>query len=139
MQLDVTDLIPHRPPMVLVESLIEMDEDRGIARCMCVLPAGSPVAAAGRFPRMLVIEMLAQTAACLKGYIELKHGLPIRPAYLVRIDDLEIVRIPEQGERIEVEARQERSLGGYFVYEAHCTACGDRIAGGTLRFVVEGG
>lgn len=131
------DLLPHRPPMVLVTEILEVRMEDGVVRCRCCLPSGSPLVVAGQVPEMLVIEMLAQSAACLKGYIELMKGLPIRPAYLVRIDDLEIGRIPEPGEAVEVEAVQERSLGDYFVYTAH--AAGGEVARGTLRFVVETG
>jgi predicted hotdog family 3-hydroxylacyl-ACP dehydratase len=133
----VLDLLPHRPPMVLVEELLEVRVEEGVARCRCRLPEDSPLAQEGGMPRMLVIEMLAQSAACLKGYIELMKGEPIRPAYLVRIDDLELGRSPRPGESIEVRAVQERSLGDYFVYSASA-ADGD-VASGTLRFVVETG
>lgn len=133
----VLQLLPHRPPMVLVEELLEVDEDRAEARCRCRIGPDSPLLQDGRIPRMLVIEMLAQSAACLKGYVELKRGLPIRPAYLVRIDDLELGRMPLPGEAVEVEAVEQRGLGDYFVYEARALAAGERVAAGSLRFVVE--
>jgi predicted hotdog family 3-hydroxylacyl-ACP dehydratase len=125
--------------MVLVESMIDVDPDAGVVRCGCRLPAASPLVTDGSMPAMLVIEMLAQTAACLKGYLELMKGLPVRPAYLVRIDGLEIGRSPEPGEAVEVEAHEERSLGDYFVYAARAVAGGETIARSTMRFVVEGG
>ena len=134
---DVVELLPHRPPMVLVEELLEVDEDRAVARCRCRIGMDSPLLQGGRIPLMLMIEMLAQSAACLKGYIELKRGLPIRPAYLVRIDDLDLVRMPAPGEAVEVETVEQRGLGDYFVYEARATMGGERAAEGSLRFVVE--
>jgi predicted hotdog family 3-hydroxylacyl-ACP dehydratase len=123
--------------MVLVEELLEVRLEEGIAVCRCRLAQDSPLVADGGVPGMLVIEMLAQSAACLKGYIELMKGEPIRPAYLVRIDDLELGRTPLPGEAVEVRAVQERSLGDYFVYTA--SAAGGEVASGTLRFVVETG
>lgn len=133
----VLELLPHRPPMVLVEELLDVDEDRAVARCRCRVEPGSPLVQDGRLPRMLMIEMLAQSAACLKGYIELKRGLPIRPAYLVRIDDLEILHAPAPGDAVEVEAVEQRGLGDYFVYRASATLGDTRVAEGSLRFVVE--
>ena len=133
----VLELLPHRPPMVLVEELLAVDEDRAVARCRCRIGRDSPLLQDGRIPRMLMIEMLAQSAACLKGYIELKRGLPIRPAYLVRIDDLVLERMPAPGEAVEVETVEQRGLGDYFIYEARAVVGGVRAAEGSLRFVVE--
>jgi predicted hotdog family 3-hydroxylacyl-ACP dehydratase len=135
----VLEILPHRPPMVLVEELLDVDEEGGTVRCRCRLPVDSPLVHEGEVPRMLLIEMLAQSAACLKGYVELMRGLPIRPAYLVRIDDLELVRAPRPGEAVEVEARERRGLGDYFVYAAHAVVKGQDVARGTLRFVVDSG
>jgi predicted hotdog family 3-hydroxylacyl-ACP dehydratase len=133
----VLELLPHRPPMVLVERLLAVDEDRAVARCRCRIGSDSPLLQEGRIPRMLMIEMLAQSAACLKGYIELKRGLPIHPAYLVRIDDLVLSRMPDPGEAVEVETTEQRGLGDYFVYAARATMDGEQVAEGSLRFVVE--
>jgi predicted hotdog family 3-hydroxylacyl-ACP dehydratase len=136
---DVLTLLPHRPPMVLVDSLVSVDVDACVTRTTCRMSQDSPLAVDGRVPRMLVLEMLAQSAACLKGYIELMKGLPVRPAYLVRVDDLNIAERPRAGQRVDVEAWQQRSLGDYFVYESRATLDGRPVASGTMRFVVEGG
>lgn len=133
----VQDLLPHRPPMVLVEEVLHMDDVAGIVRCLCRLPRDSGLVSGGAGPRLIAIEMLAQSAACLKGWIELKRGNPVRPAYLVRVDDLEIGRGPDPGEAVVVEARETRGVADYFIYEARAEAGGDVLASGTLRFMVD--
>ena len=133
----VQDLLPHRPPMVLVEEVVHLDEAAGTVRCLCRLPLDSGLVTGGSGPRMIVIEMLAQSAACLKGWTELRRGNPVRPAYLVRVDDLGIGRAPDPGEAVVVEAREARGVADYFIYEARAEAGGEVLASGTLRFMVD--
>ncbi len=123
--------------MVLVEEVLRIDEESGAVSCNCALPEGSGLVRDGRAPGLIVIEMLAQSAACLKGWVELRRGNPVRPAYLVRVDDLALGRPPWPGERVTVEAREVRSVADYYLYEATASSRGEVLARGTLRFMVD--
>jgi predicted hotdog family 3-hydroxylacyl-ACP dehydratase len=123
--------------MVLVDEVIEVSAERRRARCRCRVSEESPLAAAGGVPPLLVVEMMVQSAACLKGYVELMKGLPVRPAYLVRMDELSLGRAVTPGETVEVAAQEVRGLGDYFVYSAEAGSAAGASARGTLGFIVD--
>lgn len=62
---DLTDLLPHRPPMRMVEG-IETEADDGI-ECAARLPAGSAFDSNGTAPALIALEMAAQTAAAFEA------------------------------------------------------------------------
>ncbi len=123
--------------MVLVKEVLDVDVTGMKTRCRCSVPLGSPILDDGQVPQMLVVEMLAQSAACLKGYVELLRGTPVRPAYLVRIDGLDLGRPPMPGEDVIVVATEQRGFGDYFVYHAQARTDQCTLACGSLGFVVE--
>lgn len=93
------ELVPHRPPMRLVDAVEEFDPERRTARVsLTVRPewAASHVA----------IEFMAQAAATLAGLLDrqqLGPGVPPKPGFLLGTRRLEL-RVPrfEPGERLLV-------------------------------------
>ncbi|MCH5168229.1 MAG: pseudouridylate synthase [Prevotellaceae bacterium] len=99
-EINIIDLLPQRPPFVMVDHLIGYDE----AQSSCDLTVRSDniffeegcLAAAG------LIEHIAQTCAARLGYYNLyvlKTG--VRLGFIGEVKDLEILRLPREGETIE--------------------------------------
>lgn len=135
--MDVLDLLPHRPPMVVVRRLLKLDTEAFTASCLCQVSSDSPLVRGGWPPRMILVEMLAQSAACLKGYMELMKGRRVRPAYLVRADEVRTEATPVPGQDVTVTVKALRGLGDYFIYEASASGPSGTLASGTLRFIVQ--
>jgi predicted hotdog family 3-hydroxylacyl-ACP dehydratase len=66
--IDIEELIPHRLPMRLVESIASVDSES--IRTTAVVKDSWPTARDGRAQTLILIELIAQTAAVLQGWRE---------------------------------------------------------------------
>lgn len=66
--IDIEQLIPHRLPMRLVESIARVDNES--IRTTAVVRDAWPTARDGRAQTLVLIELIAQTAAVLQGWRE---------------------------------------------------------------------
>jgi 3-hydroxyacyl-[acyl-carrier-protein] dehydratase len=58
----LVDLIPHRPPWLLVDRVLS--RAGGVVEAEKLVAAGDPLLCDGELPELCVLEALAQTAAC---------------------------------------------------------------------------
>jgi predicted hotdog family 3-hydroxylacyl-ACP dehydratase len=58
-------LLPHRPPMLMLTTMLEQDADS--VHCSSVIAATNPLLSDGLFPVMGGVELLAQAAGTLFG------------------------------------------------------------------------
>jgi predicted hotdog family 3-hydroxylacyl-ACP dehydratase len=68
----IAELLPHRPPMLLVDELLECSPGR--ARAAVRLRADSPFMEAGRVRALVAIEYMGQTAAACAGLLARTSG-----------------------------------------------------------------
>jgi predicted hotdog family 3-hydroxylacyl-ACP dehydratase len=79
------ELLPHRPPMCFVTSILSETAD-GLT-CAGRVPAGSPLVHSGSAPALVALEVAAQAAAAWEGLLrwrERGHAAP-RIGYLVAL------------------------------------------------------
>lgn len=102
---EVTRLIPHRPPILMIEEIVEHRQKELI--CRGVLPAPSP---------FLALELAAQTTAAMAALEDgalLAEGPPKEPpvGYLAAIHDARFL-VPEipEGRKVLATVRKTRSL-----------------------------
>jgi predicted hotdog family 3-hydroxylacyl-ACP dehydratase len=81
--LDLDRLIPHRPPMRLLERVSMIDNEA--VTCVCSVRDSWPGARDGQVPSSMLIEVLAQTAAALQGWKERHESEHGRGGLLVGI------------------------------------------------------
>ena len=74
-------LLPHQPPMVCIDRLLEAGEDRGL--CEVRLVEGHTLLdAKGRLEPCGFVELAAQSVAALKGWERVRRGLPLPLGFL---------------------------------------------------------
>jgi 3-hydroxyacyl-[acyl-carrier-protein] dehydratase len=108
-------LIPHRPPFLLVDRIVDEDRGRGYIRGEKAVTAsewyfqghfpGLPV-----MPGVLQIEALAQTMAV---YVARAEGMGERIGLFAGIEDCRFKRIVQPGDRLTLEITMEK-LGRRF-------------------------
>lgn len=99
-EIPILELLPQRPPFVMVDHLTDYSDTHS-ACCLVVRPdtfflEKGCLSAAG------LIEHIAQTCAARLGYYNiyvLKAG--IRLGFIGEVKDLNILRLPREGEQIE--------------------------------------
>jgi len=130
------DYLPHRPPMVLVDEILWVEEGSRTTRCAAAVPADFFLVEEGAIPDVVLIEMMAQASACLKGWIDVHRGLPVKIGYLVGIDTSAFHAPLRPGDRLTVDARMLDEISGYFRFECAVERDGAAVAEATLSFMV---
>ena len=123
----VAELVPHEPPMLLVDELLEWCPER--ARVRATIRAGGPFVSGGRMPATILLEYMAQAIAVAEGMAErqggAKQGGAKRDEHAVGLllgtRDLELrVDALAVGDRLDLRVVREASDGKLARYA--CTA-----------------
>jgi len=77
----ITDYLPHRPPMVLLDRVVEIAKTHAV--CEVTLHVDSPFCDGAAVPGWVGIEYMAQTIGVLAGWRALEKQLPVRIGFLV--------------------------------------------------------
>ena len=98
--IDILELLPQRPPFVMVDHLTDYSETQ--TTCELTIRKDNVFCENGEFASAGLIEHIAQTCAARLGYYNkyvLKTG--VRLGFIGEVKDLDIVRLPREGETIE--------------------------------------
>ena len=125
-------LMPHRPPMRLVERLVDYDGDSGTVEAE--VAAGNPLLdGQGRLDEMALAEILAQAYALVKGYGARRDGEPIRKGFLVGFREFVCEGPARLGDRLRVTVRAVADVEDFTVAEGEIWRGAERIAHGCLK------
>ena len=131
MRVDAGTLVPHRPPMLLIDALVECGG--GSARAEAALPEGHLAVADGAVLESALVECVAQTAAAMKGFDARGQEGPASIGMLAGAADFEVFRRPPAGRRLTIEVREERRLGALALIYGRVLCDGQTVASGQLR------
>ena len=132
-------LIPHRTPMRLVDTLLSIHEGSGVTES--VLPRTSMMAdGEGRLDEVAFLELIAQSYAAFKGYMDLLEGKPACEGFLVGVRHMEFTGRAHAGDRLRTSIRTVTSFGGFAIVEGSVTRGDETIASGSNKlWLVEDG
>ena len=101
----LVSFMPHRPPMLLLDALLELGE--ADVACEKTFRAGDPFVESGRVTALVAIELFAQTAAAHFAYSSVVRGDVSASGALLGARRIELL-VPSYavGERLVVRARQ---------------------------------
>jgi predicted hotdog family 3-hydroxylacyl-ACP dehydratase len=125
-------LIPHRAPMRLVDTLLSVHEGCGATES--VLPRTSMMADGdGRIDEVAFMEMIAQSYAAMKGYMDLVEGKSAGEGFLVGVRRLEVTGRAYAGDRLLTSIRTGTTFGGFAVVEGSVTRGDETVASGIIK------
>lgn len=130
--LEAQELIPHRPPMRLVERLLEVDGKNGIVEAQ-IGPAALLIDADGMLEDLALVEIMAQSYATLKGYIDRRDQLPLRQGFLVGIKRIVRHASVQADDLLQVHIRSIAELDDFAVAEAEIRRGDEVIAEGDVK------
>lgn len=124
--IDILELLPQRPPFVMVGHLTEVNEKTAVTET--VISADNIFTdARGRFSALGLIENMAQTCAAKIGYVnKYIYHRPIAIGFIGAIRGLTVYGLPEAGQSITTTITTVEEVFGMTLAEAE-TRCGDRI------------
>ena len=99
-EIDVLELLPQRPPFVMVDHLTDYSDTQ--STCCLTVRADNVFFENGCLTAPGLIEHIAQTCAARLGYYNCyvqKTG--VRLGFIGEVKDLNILRLPREGEMIE--------------------------------------
>ena len=125
-------LIPHRAPMRLVDTLVSVSD--GCAVTESVLPRSAMVAdGEGKIDEVAFMELIAQSYAAFKGYMDRMDGKRPGGGFLVGVRNLAVAGRAHAGDRLQTSIRTVAALGGFAVVEGAVTRGDETLASGTLK------
>lgn len=123
--------IPHRPPFSLVDRVVRIEGETVLAEKR--VTAGDPLLGDGGLGGLLLIEALAQTAACLMGS---QRGGAGHLGYLVAAQGWKFRASAAPGEIVLLQATRTSALGPLHRFEGQARVGDRELGGGTMTFAV---
>ncbi len=124
-------LLPHKPPMLLAETLVERQGSRAVA--LATLPtAGLFVIAGGILPEYF-IELIAQTAALGNCYDAIKSDMAPRDGMLVGLDSFSWPGRPQPGTPVHIDTDVAFVFGAMKVVHGEVYAGRELLAVGDIK------
>ena len=108
---DILDLIPQRPPMVLIDQLISVTEKSAVGRLF--IRESNVFCENGFLQEGGLMEFIAQTAAAYEGYRQLSLQEQVKPGFIGGIKNLSVHFLPEINTEIQSEIIVDSELLGY--------------------------
>jgi len=97
--LSADSLVPHRPPMRVIDRLIEFDGHQGVVETF-IPPESIFVREDGSIEDVTMVEIIAQSFAAVKGYADMLNGKPVSKGFLVGVKRLRITGTAFCGQRL---------------------------------------
>ncbi len=125
-------LLPHKPPMLLVEALMEREGSRAVARA--ALPITGLFVTSGRILPEYFIELIAQTAALGNCYDVLMSKMATRDGMLVGIDSFSWPgQQPQPGSSVHIETDITFTFGAMKVVHGEVYIGKELLAAGDIK------
>jgi predicted hotdog family 3-hydroxylacyl-ACP dehydratase len=106
----VAEVVPHRPPMLLLDEVLSFEPGR--ARCRVTLRPDSAFMQGGRVRAVVALEYMGQAMAALAGLEARAAGRPPRVGFLLGTRELSLaVDHFAAGETLEVEVERVHEEG----------------------------
>ena len=132
------DVIPHRSPMRMIDSLEEWSDD--CATAFVVFDENHMATRDGLVVEPALVECVAQTVAAMEGVRNTDSAKPVDPAaermsMLCGVSDFTIHHRPTAGKRLEVTVQTQKRLGKMLLAEGRILCEGQIMASGLLKLV----
>jgi predicted hotdog family 3-hydroxylacyl-ACP dehydratase len=132
---DILDLIPQRPPMVMIDQLTYSGEK--LARGCLFIKESNVFCHEGHLQEAGLIEFITQTAAAYEGYLQVSAQKEVKPGFLSVIKNLVIHSLPAINTEIQSEIKVENELLGYTIITGRILQNNSILAEGEMRFLME--
>jgi predicted hotdog family 3-hydroxylacyl-ACP dehydratase len=110
---DILDLIPQRPPMKMIDTLISADEKS--ARGQLYILESNLFCENGVLAEPGILEFIAQTAAAYTGFKNKTTSREISEGYIGAIKNVVIYELPKVNSYIESQIVVENEIVGYTI------------------------
>jgi len=110
-QFNLLELIPQRPPMVMIDQLVQYNEKKSTTKFF--IQKENIFCENGLFTEPGLIENIAQTAAARIGYLNKTSNIKVLIGYIGSIKNLKIFFLPKVSTEITTEVIIENEMLGF--------------------------
>jgi 3-hydroxyacyl-[acyl-carrier-protein] dehydratase len=132
--LSADEILPHRPPMLLIDRLVEGGGGEGLTET--VIGRDHLFLEEGRLHPAALLEMMAQSFAAVKGLEDRKRGQAPARGFLVGVKGLHWYGQAEAGDRLRVWVKKVGETEEFVLAEARVEREGQVLAEGTIMVYV---
>jgi 3-hydroxyacyl-[acyl-carrier-protein] dehydratase len=132
---NITDFLPQRPPVVMIDSLLEADVQHTVSSL--TVSDDNIFCEDGVFTESGLVENIAQTAAAGVGYICRTEGKPVPVGFIASIRDLTVSLLPEKGSKLITEIVNLDQVMGVSIVRGTVKLGDEVIAGCEMRIFVK--
>ena len=128
-------LVPQRPPMLLIDKLLRRDHDVDFAIAEAIVPHRGVFvdSCQGLIPEYY-LELVAQAMAAVNGYDLQVGGGEIRNGFLVGVDDFAWQGTAEAGDVLRVEVEKDFEFGPVTIMKGRVIDHhGELLASGAIK------
>jgi len=131
----ILDLIPQRPPFVMIDQLTACSEKSAIGRLF--IRESNVLCHNGCLQESGLLECIAQTAAAYTGYHQLSARKEVTRGYIGAVKNLVIHSLPPVNTEIRSEITVENELLGYTIITGKIFLNTSLIAECEMRILLE--
>jgi len=131
----VTELIPQKYPMVMVDGLISNNEDSTVSQL--ILSKSNIFCSDGFFNEPGIIENIAQTAALRSGYMAMVSGGKPKVGFIGSVKKLKIYHLPTDTDIIQTKVSILTSLMNVLIIKGEVFVNEELIAEGEMNIFLQ--
>ncbi len=131
----IIDLIPQRPPMVMIDTLVYAGEKSAGGKLF--ISETNLFCQEGYLQEAGMIEFIAQTAAAWTGYLQREAGKPVNLGYIGSIKNLVVSSLPAVNTEIASEIVVDSELLGYTIITGKVLQSGNVLMQCEMRIKVD--
>jgi predicted hotdog family 3-hydroxylacyl-ACP dehydratase len=129
----ITDLIPQRPPMQMIDRLLSAD-DRS-AKGSLFISESNLFCEGDHLSESALIEFIAQTAAAYTGYRNKLNNVNVGEGYIGAVKNLTIHTLPAVNTEILCDIQVENEIVGFTIITGKVYSGGKVIAECEMRIL----
>lgn len=131
----VTELLPQRPPFVMIDCLTDFSETTTETRL--TVRDDNVLVQDGRLSVYGLVENIAQTCAARLGYASYILHKPVRIGFIGAVRGCKIKRLPLVGETLETRIEVKEEIFGLTLVDAEVRLDGETIAETQMKIALE--
>lgn len=131
MYTNLTEVMPHRPPLLLLDAIVKWDEDSACSEK--TFRDGDYGLDNGNVLESALTECIAQTVAAKHGLNALKKNKEPDKGMLVGIDKLEFFMPVEKDSRLTINVEKSYSFGPFVIVDGTIHKDKELVAKGSMK------
>jgi predicted hotdog family 3-hydroxylacyl-ACP dehydratase len=133
---NILDLIPQRPPMVMINQLTYVGEKSAKGRL--IIQESNLFVHNGKMQEAGLVEFIAQTAAAYTGYLSISNNQEVKKGFIGSVKNLVIHSLPDINTEIQSEIIKDTELLGFTIITGRVFQNDNVLAECEMRILLEG-